>query len=306
MATDVATTRTRLKTLLGSITGIKATHEYTPASLRAANCPQWLIQAGPAEYDLEHWDGENASYRINRTWRLILIYSKAGAGAYSDAEKNANPFFERVEDKLVANIRLNSLDSEISITLLTDTGVDVVEFPPGSKGRWVSVEWQANIKTRIDVEITDSPVSTGSNVRARLGDILENVTGATAVFDYSPRGVRAANAPFFLIYKTDAEHDSPYLGGHRPTRIWRLLLLVCKAGAGAYSDAEGKLDPFFERVPQTLASYLTLNDLSNINNAYILRDTPGLITYPPGGDADWMGCEWEFLVQTKRAVTVGL
>lgn len=298
--------RARLGSILAALSGIERTHTYTPRGLTAANCPQWVIVPGEAEYRLTHWDGAWASYSTVRAWRLILALAQEGQGAYGELEKGLTPFYERVEDGLAAALKLDGLAGVVRAYVDGDSGPSLIPYPTGSQTRWFGCEWSLGVESRLDIVI-GTLSSAGSTVQARTASALEDVVGIRTVFPYLPRGLASSEAPAFLVVGDEAVHQAPFADGHSPSRTWRLLLLCGLAGQGSYGDVEQGLDPFFEEVPKALAGYLTLNDLSGVINATLVSDSgPGLIEYPPESGQDWVGCEWGWLVQEKRGVTRGV
>lgn len=311
MAIDLAPVRTKLQSELESITNVKRAHKYTPRGLSAANCPQWLIQPAEAIYELEMYTGTQAVIRASRRWRLVLLTASAISGAYGDMEKGLESYFALVENELVTNLKLGGLTDVDQATVVSDSGMIIVPFPPsplgGNEARWFGCEWEMIVRSSRVVTFPDSLISTGSTVRARLADVLASITGINRALDYSPKSEIEANAPCFLIYETSAEHSSPFADGYTATRVWRLILLVGKAKLGMYGTMEAALDPFFERVPDILSAYLTMNGMSGIVKSVLTDDTgPGIIEFPPGSGSQWLGCEWDFEVEPKRGVTVGL
>jgi hypothetical protein len=138
MATDFDAIRTRLKTMLEDVHTTRVAHKYTPKSINAADCPQWIIT--PAE--AVHGYAYNTGYRTDRRWRLILIIAKDGGMPYGDVEKVLDEFFEPVEDKLAAGLQLGELDSQITFAVFeSDTGPARINYPPGSDQFWIGCEW---------------------------------------------------------------------------------------------------------------------------------------------------------------------
>jgi len=307
MAMALGPVRDRLATVLSGVSGVKRAHKYTPRALRSANCPQWLIQPGGAEYMLDFWDGDYAVYRTVREWRLILLLGKAGQGVYGTLEDDLWPYFDRVEDEIAADLKLDGLDGVVRTYLVEDAGPTTVPFPRGSNVIWFGVEWGLAVESRQDIYLPSSLASNGSTVRTRTAAALERVDGVKTVYAYTPRDAKGMQAPAFMVIGDEAEHGAAWVDGHDAGRVWRLQLLAGSLGAGVYGDLEKGLDPFFEEAPKTLGGYVTLNDLSNVVNGYLVSDTgPGVIEFPPGSGSEWLGCEWEWYVQEKRSVTRGL
>lgn len=310
MAVDLGPVRLRLQSLLREISGLDNVPAYEPRALVEANLPIGLIRPGPAEYDMPLSDGTNAIVHTQREWALQLYFSKLAAGAYGDQEKAAEPFFAEIEDKMGGHILLDGLSGITAAYLGEDTGLTVLDYPPGGENvtQWIGVEWNLAVTTTLNVTIPSSLLTNaGDNERERIAAALETVGGVKRAYAYSPRGVTVANAPLFLVYPSEAEHDAAWAGGHKPERAWRLVLLAGKVGQGAYGDLQKVLDPFFLRVPDVLAGYLTLNGLSNVVNAVLEADSgPVTMEFPPGSGDEWYGTEWEFWVQHKRSMTAGV
>ena len=147
-----------------------------------------------------------------------------------------------------------------------------------------------------------------SIVRKRLKVLLDSISGVRRAFRYMPRSIEEADCPCFLVVMAEAPLSSAFNTGQEVLRHWRLILLIARAGAGAYGNLEATLDPFFERVEDLFAANLMLNELdSELISARLAEDSgPGLIEFPLGSGQAWFGCEWALIVETKRVVTVGL
>ena len=98
-----------------------------PRNITGAEMPWTIVLAGPAEFR----DGSTLGNEI-REYRLILVVQSWGQGPEYEAEKLAEPFFERFRDEFMVNTVLDTgnddpLTGVQNAQLIRDTGVvDVV------------------------------------------------------------------------------------------------------------------------------------------------------------------------------------
>ncbi len=143
-AIDISEVREQLKVLFDTVDGARGAEEYMPKNVQTGQMPFFLISPGAAT----HQRAAGNFHRADRGWRITLLVAKDGEGAYGDTQKALEPFFERVEDLMHGNMRLDALDGQVYYAqIVEDTGEALIEVPKRSGNWYLGAEWLVMVTT---------------------------------------------------------------------------------------------------------------------------------------------------------------
>lgn len=149
----IATVKTRLAAIQGTITGVKRTYAEAPVSLPYSDLPCFVTFAGPS---VHNWailgEGEDLE---ERTYFMRLYVRPVGQGLDGEAEQACEPFFERVRDCFASHpglglgTKTNGPLAEVQRAWLQgDNGVGVL---PYAGEQFIGIEWRLQVRQIVPV-----------------------------------------------------------------------------------------------------------------------------------------------------------